>query len=122
MDRLALPLDLGRARILAVEVSRDVAIGLLADEHPTRWRHGLKPGGQVRCVALGRIVHAEVVPNRGNDHLTGVHADPQLEVDALLPVQNPVRKALRAACISKAAWTARLRDGPRGRWVRRRGP
>jgi hypothetical protein len=87
VDGLAPPLDLGRSQVLAVEVSLDVPIGLLTDEHPTRWSQGLKPGGQIRRVALGRIVHAEVVPNRGNDHLTGVHADPQLEVDLLLPVK-----------------------------------
>jgi len=87
VDGLAPPLDLDRSQVLAVEVPLDVAIGLLADEDRTQRSHGLKPGSQVRRVALGRIVHAEVVPNRGNDHLTGVHANPQLEVDPLLPVK-----------------------------------
>ena len=42
--------------------------------------HALHPGGQVRGVADGGVIHPEIVPDGAHDHRAGVEPDPHLEL------------------------------------------
>lgn len=68
-----------------LEVAVDEAVGGFGHDDLARLGDLLHPGGQVRRVADGRVVHPEVVADGADHHEAGIETDPHPEVHAALP-------------------------------------
>jgi len=77
-------LDLLLALVLELEEARDEPPDRLGDQDLPGIRARLEARGQVRGVAHGGVVHAQVVADATHDHRAGVDADPHLELDAVV--------------------------------------
>ncbi len=76
-------LDLLLALVLELEEARDEPPDRLGDQDLPGIRERLEARGQVRGVAHGGVVHAQVVADATHDHRAGVDADPHLELDVV---------------------------------------
>ena len=77
LDRAVEPLDLSRAQRLHLEVTLRQLERVGGEEDRAGHRHLLHPRRQVGRLPHGRVVHAQIAPDRADDDLAGVeaHAD-----------------------------------------------
>ena len=76
---LGFALEVQRLQLVVVDRAGGVAHGALADGHAARAGGALQPGGDVHRVADDGVV----LPDRAGQHLAGVDAHAQVELDAL---------------------------------------
>ncbi len=95
LDQLRLALDLGRSQGLGLDLAMDQPPRRLADQDRARLGDLLQAGRQVRGVAHGGVVGAEVVANAADHDPAGIETHPDLELDAVALAQLGVLVADR---------------------------
>ena len=87
-------LDLDRGYLLHLEVAADRLGRPLAQQHRTRLRGRLQPGGQHGGVAERGVVHPEAIADRAHYHQAAVNPDPDLHLG---PADDADRRQHRTA-------------------------
>ena len=81
-----LPLQGEFTRHLVVKIVLNDVAGLLTRPHFTRFCRLLNPGSQVGGVSHGGVVHTQIVPDRADNHGSGVESYADFELYAALPL------------------------------------
>ena len=82
-DGFANALDRAGAQVLEIEVSVDQPCGVFGEQDMTGLGEGLHPLCQADRVALGGVVHSQVVADLADDDSARVESDPHAEGDAV---------------------------------------
>ena len=88
VQRPADALDLGRAQVAELEIALGQFVGVLADHDRAGRGQPFQPRGQAGRMADRHVIRMQVVlADRADHDRTAVHADADLQVDALLAAQ-----------------------------------
>ena len=93
--RLALALDLDRAERLGAHLAGRRPVGILGDHDRARLGERLHARGQVHDVAVGGVIHPQIVADPPDHHRPGVQTDPQPHRHAVLVLDLAVVAADR---------------------------
>ncbi len=77
------PLDSDRPAIAEFEEGRNLSLHRLRDQHRARLGELLEPRREIRRVADGGVLHAEVVADRADHHRSRMDPHPHLKIGAV---------------------------------------